>query len=213
MKKGNFFITLCYIFITTIGAMTETDKQKGAFEAYYALGHDRSLIRLHQEWPKLAPKWAEEPPSLRTLKYWSKQQNWQNRIIMRDRAVTEGVEKKIIPDLVNKKAAMIAELQKVKQIALAGIGTAFAHDNKGELVKDKKGNPILLISVDKPSDLKHLGELFIRLTETELKALGEPDRAEVRVIEVKYDEDVERDRQTEAPASKATTDPEKPREA
>jgi len=49
------------------------------------------------------------------------------------------------------------------------------------------------VSVKNMHDLRDLAELGVRLTEAELKALGEPERIEARVIEVKYDENIERE--------------------
>jgi len=175
--------------------MPETNKQMDAFEAYYALGSDRSLVRLHQGWANFAPKWAAKSPSLRTLKNWSKWYSWQNRIIIRDREVQAGLEKKVIPELIAERARLIKGLKDLQQIALAGIQSAFARDPKtGALKKDEKGNPILLVSVKNMHDLRDLAELGVRLTEAELKALGEPERIEARVIEVKYDENIEREK-------------------
>jgi|GEM_PF-1083819 len=180
--------------------MKEAERHRQAFELFYKLRNESELAR------RLSV-------SRQSVVTWKREFNWDDRCIIRDREVAAGVEKKIIPELVSERAKMIADLKRIKQIAFAGINTAFVRDPKGELVKDEKGNPILLISVERVRDLKDLGELVLRLTEAELKALGEPDRAEVRVIEVKYDEDVDRDRQTEAPAPKATADSQKPREA
>jgi len=94
----------------------------------------------------------------------------------------------------------------MQQITLAGIQSAFARDPKtGALKKDAKGNPVLTVGVERVRDLGQLIELAVRLTEAELKALGEPERSEVRVIEVKYDEAIERS-STETPTREATSD-------
>lgn len=54
-------------------------KQYAAFLAYYGLGGDRSLELLHRDWSKLLPK-LKGPRSLTTIKKWSAELRWQDRV-------------------------------------------------------------------------------------------------------------------------------------
>ena len=173
--------------------MKETQRHKDAFEFYYRSRNVEATAR-------------EFTVSSRALHTWKKLFNWEDRCVIRDREVQAGLEKKMIPELVAERARLIKGLKDMQQITLAGIYTAFARDPKtGALMKDAKGNPVLTVGVERVRDLGQLIELAVRLTEAELKALGEPERSEVRVIEVKYDEAIERS-STETPTREATSD-------
>jgi len=63
--------------------MPETAKARKAFEDYYALGPNRSLDKLYQEY-KSQPK-AQVPTQRRaTLAGWSSRWGWQERVMARD---------------------------------------------------------------------------------------------------------------------------------
>lgn len=156
--------------------MQEQEHHKNAFELYYKLRNVSETARQLAVTRQIVSRWKREF-------------NWDDRCTIRDREVQAGLEKKVIPELVAERARLIKGLKDFQQIALAGIQTAFARDPKtGALMKDAKGNPILAVSVKNTRDLQGLIELGARLTEAELKALGEPDRQEVRMIEVEYKE-------------------------
>ena len=55
--------------------MRETTRHREAFDRYWRLGAERSLVRLHAELEA-----EERAPSLRTLCEWSRQFHWQDRI-------------------------------------------------------------------------------------------------------------------------------------
>jgi hypothetical protein len=55
--------------------MPESTKQRLAFDAYFDLGAERSIERLHTKM-----RASKRPPSLRTLFEWSRRYRWQDRI-------------------------------------------------------------------------------------------------------------------------------------
>ncbi|KAA3645321.1 MAG: hypothetical protein DWQ07_12700 [Chloroflexi bacterium] len=67
--------------------MRETNKAKQAFEDYFGLGPGRSLQNLHQTYTKAAPD-SVPTRHLRTLKQWSSEHNWQERVAEREAALT-----------------------------------------------------------------------------------------------------------------------------
>jgi hypothetical protein len=81
--------------------MEEKLKAKEIFERYYAMGDNRSLDKLcnalHQDGTSGAPK-------LRTLKKWSKEFAWQERVQQRDIENAKRLEKKTNTAVVNEKA-------------------------------------------------------------------------------------------------------------
>lgn len=124
-----------------------------AFELYFALGSDRSLVKLHENCTKIAPQ-GEKVPSLRTLKEWSRKYHWQERCAIRDAEVTRKVEQISTSSVINLKAQLLAQVRAV-------IDTAFA-------------NGMPKISCSRPRDLRDLIEVALKL-------LGEPEREEVAV--------------------------------
>lgn len=62
--------------------MPEGTRQREAFDGYYGIGRERSLVRLHE---LLSTSW-ERAPSLRTLEEWSRQHHWQDRLADLERA-------------------------------------------------------------------------------------------------------------------------------
>jgi hypothetical protein len=74
--------------------MIESLQHKEAFEYYYSLGEERSLL-------KVAPKFTVSTTS---LKKWSAAFNWQDRVIQRDIEISKGLEKKTNSTIINEKA-------------------------------------------------------------------------------------------------------------
>jgi len=173
--------------------MKEAQRHKDAFELYYQLRSVSEVARRLTITRQAVDKWKHVF-------------NWDDRCVIRDREVQAGLEKKLIPELVAERARLIKGLKDLQQVTLAGITSAFVRDPKtGAPKKDEKGVPILRVGVERVRDLGQLIEIARQLTEAELKALGEPERSEVRVIEVKYDEAIERS-STETPTREATSD-------
>lgn len=143
----------------------ETMRHSSAFEAYYALGDDRSLTKLRQQLIDTLP--PEEVVSQRTLENWSVSFNWQQRVIDKDKTISAAVDQKSTEDSVKKRIKWLAQAED-------RISTAFNAD----------GSPKFSIK-----DNKSLNEL-VKLA---LTLMGEPQRTEIehvhqheiKIIEVK----------------------------
>jgi hypothetical protein len=61
--------------------LAESTKHRSAFEAYWRLGQDRSIERLHSA----LAEGSRKAPSLRTLYEWSSRYHWQSRIAQLER--------------------------------------------------------------------------------------------------------------------------------
>lgn len=135
-----------------------------AFEIYFGQGASRSLSTLHKHLTEIAPL-GQKPVSLRTLKEWSRKNNWQQRCVIKDKAVAEGIEKKTTKSAIERKARWLSRIE-------SRINSAF----------DKDGNPLFKIE-----DYKDLNET-IKLA---LSLIGESEkqdidhRAEIKIIRVK----------------------------
>ena len=97
--------------------MTETLQHREAFEYYYSLGEHRNLssVAIHFKF------------SERSLAKWSKEFNWQERILQRDIEIGKKLEKKTNTTVLNEKA----KYRELIKNAIAGMG-----DIKVESVKD-----------------------------------------------------------------------------
>jgi len=85
--------------------MKETLKAKEMFELYYSMGSDRSLDALRKKLvSEMSQNEPEKIPSLPTLKRWSKNFNWQERVEQRDMDNAKRLEKKTNTTVVNEKA-------------------------------------------------------------------------------------------------------------
>ena len=72
--------------------MPERTRQREAFDAYYGIGRERSLVRLHEV---LGATW-DRAPSLRTLEEWSRLHHWQDRLAGLERAARAAAEEERI---------------------------------------------------------------------------------------------------------------------
>ena len=94
------------------------DKDK-AFEMYYALGTSRSLPILREV---MSRDCADNVPSARTLKDWSKKYGWQERVMLHDQEVQKGVQEKMMPEWIETKAYLLkVALEQVKKGRDAGV--------------------------------------------------------------------------------------------
>lgn len=73
---------------------TENLQQKEAFEFYYAMGQDRNLEKVAEQFTK----------SPRTVYEWSRKFNWQERIAQRDIEVSKKMAEKTINAVADEKA-------------------------------------------------------------------------------------------------------------
>lgn len=144
----------------------ETAAQAAAFEAYYSLGEDRSLTKLYQDYTQFIPD-SQKTPSLITLKNWSRFFHWQERIVIKNKAIADGVDRKTTKASIDRRAKWLAQAED-------RINTAFNED----------GSPKFGVE-----DNKSLNEV-VKLA---LTLMGEPQRTEVehphqheiKIIEVK----------------------------
>jgi hypothetical protein len=132
----------------------ESAFQHDAFEQYFLLGAQRSLSKLHSLLTETAPV-GKKAVSLRTLKEWSRVNDWHQRCIIRDAEVARKVEEKSTADLVSVKAKFLRQVQSV-------IDTAFESDGAPKIV------------CDRARDLKDL-------IDSALKLLGEPEQEPVSI--------------------------------
>ena len=87
--------------------MKETLKHQEVFNLYYGMGKDRSLAKLREKMSSESPYKAF---NLKTLQRWSKEFNWQERIIQRDIQVAKGLEKQMLASIVSTKAKYRKEI-------------------------------------------------------------------------------------------------------
>ena len=125
---------------------SESAFQHDAFEHYFLLGSVRSLSKLHSLLTETAPP-GKKVVSLRTIKEWSRVNDWQQRCIIRDAEVARKVEEKSTADLVSVKAKFLRQVQSV-------IDTAFEKDGSPKIVCDRARDLKDLID----AALKLLGE-------------------------------------------------------
>jgi len=144
----------------------ETAEQAAAFEAYYAMGENRSLKKLHQHLTDTSPK---KVVSIRSLKDWSRWFHWQERIAIKDKAVAAGVDKQTTKAAIDRRAKWLAQTEK-------RLDTAF----------DEHGNP--KFAIEDNATLNATVKLALSL-------LGEPEkqevehRGEIKIIRVRAIED------------------------
>lgn len=74
--------------------MTETLRDKEAFEYYYSLGAERNLEKVSQKYSVSIP----------AVKKWSKNFNWQFRVQQRDIENSKNLEKKTNKEVIDAKA-------------------------------------------------------------------------------------------------------------
>jgi hypothetical protein len=106
--------------------MRETPEAARAFEEYYDLGEDRTLLLLarkrlqemitkNQDTTKKLPTTAT---ILANIKKWSTEHKWQERIVVRDRAQAEKERKKRLKAIqaMNERHALIGTTQQAKSL-------------------------------------------------------------------------------------------------
>ena len=143
--------------------MKETPEHIEIFELYYAMGNSRSLEKLlkklHQDGTKTAP-------SMRTLKRWSNEFNWQQRVEQRDIENSKALEDKLKPQtnktIVNTKADYRAEIKTQLGILKAILNQAIND------IKEKR-----IIKVNNTNELKDVVNSYEKLSKLDLLMMGE----------------------------------------
>jgi len=140
--------------------MTETLRHREAFEYYYSLGHDRSLEKVAEKF-KVTSK---------TTYTWSADFGWQDRLILRDKAISEKLTEATDAAIVNEKSKLI-------NITKASIARYVEALKETRTLFDKDGKPIPLpkVSITNPST-------FIELTKLYLQLLGESAEEQINII-------------------------------
>lgn len=106
-------------------------KQYAAFMAYWGLGGDRSLERLHREWATLLPKLVR-PPCLKTLKLWSSKFKWQEEMIKMD----DDANKKLFDKAVNAARESRIDILKVFRIVVLKFAIGLRNDPLKEITSN-----------------------------------------------------------------------------
>lgn len=131
--------------------------KKRAFEWYYQMGDVRTYQKLHDEH-------LEDLPSVRTLKTWASEDDWRERVQIRDREVARALQETAIGDSVAARA-------KYLKLIDALIGTAISQTESGHIT--------LNFQCDNIKDLK-------MLIDTAWKLRGEPEHieheGEIRIV-------------------------------
>ena len=131
--------------------MNEHQKHIEAFEAYYALGKDRSLPKLLANWATLVPTWTGKPPSLNTLKNWSVWFGWQDRILLLAKNISKGTEKRLEREEINARVDAIKNTRQAVDALRTLIATGFSQDEEGRFrlrddVKIKSAKDLLAVA-------------------------------------------------------------------
>ncbi len=103
-------------------------KQYAAFMAYWGLGGDRSLDRLHREWANLLPK-LDRPQSLKTLKLWSSKFRWQEEMEKMD----DNANKKLFDEAVNAARESRIDILKVFRTVVLKFAIGLKNDPLKEI--------------------------------------------------------------------------------
>ena len=125
--------------------MKETPVAQEAFEDYYGMGPERSLPKLSEAYQTR----TEPAPTkqLSTLKKWSTELNWQQRIVDRVEQDAEEVRKRLQERAVKFRERIATAIEVDVTRLLQRL-----HDSEGELLTESA------------ADLERLGKLYFQLT-------------------------------------------------
>lgn len=156
------------------------DRDK-AFELYYALGTSRSLSILHDS---MSRRRTDDVPTARTFKDWSRKDNWQDRVLLRDNAVREGVQEAATAVVVEAKIkeleqldAAYSEIEAVKPLIVSALQSKQA----AEIVPETTQDITSLYNA-----LSRLYSVQVKIVEVARKIRGESDRHEIEVSSIEY---------------------------
>lgn len=147
--------------------MKETLRHKETFEQYYVMGKDRSLKKLLD---KLHRDCTGTAPSLRTLKSWSKNFNWQDRIIQRDIEIAKKLSRKTDKTITDTKADYRAEIRAqfaILKKMLNKLINKFKYDSG--------------IEINDVTGLKDVLNCYERLIKMDLILMGEPEAEDINI--------------------------------
>jgi hypothetical protein len=123
-------------------AMTETLRDKEAFEYYYSLGAERNLEKVSQKYSVSIP----------AVKKWSKNFNWQLRVQQRDIENSKNLEKKTNKGVIDAKADFRRTIFAVHQLLKEALNKFI---KKHELeIKGLKDLNISVVILDKLARLE-----------------------------------------------------------
>lgn len=149
--------------------MKETERHKHAFEYYYALGAKRSC-------PQVARKLSV---SNNSVKKWRLAFNWQEKVMMRERAISQNVVEKVIKEEEDIRIAIYNELKQEGQIYTAQEVTAFYK-------KDGKTHLKAECTPKSSTELTRVQEGKRKNLESQIKILapeeGKADLGEIHII-------------------------------
>lgn len=152
--------------------MQEKLKHMEVFEYYYNLGEKRNFSKISRQFVV----------SVQSVKLWSGNFNWQERIHLRDIEVAKQLRKKTIYDTVKIKAARLKEISNLQKILTRAIKTA---------VKSLRDNKL---KVKSPADLNFITLSKERITKLEQLLLGEDTARETLDIYIEIEgEDEDKD--------------------
>jgi hypothetical protein len=161
------------------------DRDK-AFEIYYDAGAVRSLPKLYHTLierypPDTTSSSHNRPttitPSQRTLGVWSKRDHWQDRILLRDNAVREGLQEASTAVVVEAKIKELqqldtaySEIESVKPLIVNALNSKYA----ASIVPETTQDVTALYNA-----LSRLDTVQVKIVETARKIRGEADKVEV----------------------------------
>jgi hypothetical protein len=156
------------------------DRDK-AFEMYYALGTSRSLTILYK---KMSRRCKGDVPTARTLKSWSCKYNWQDRVLLRDNAVREGVREAATAVVVEAKIKELdqldtaySEIEAVKPM----IVTALQSKQAAKIIPETTPDITSLYNA-----LSRLYSVQVKIVEVARKIRGESDKVEIEFAGIEY---------------------------
>ena len=168
------------------------DRDK-AFEVYFTLGASRSIAKLHDSIAQRFPKIA---PSLKTLKNWSKKERWQDRVLLRDNAVRDGIQESATIAAVNSKINELEQLDKAMNEIDAVMPMIFSALQSCMVTDPETGKKRVKIIPETTQDMTALYTAQtrfvtakVKLVETMRKIMGESDAVNITHSVKMYDFD------------------------
>ena len=133
--------------------MKETEKHQKAFEIYYEY---RSILKVHEKMGI----------SRQAIHKWSLAFGWKERCNVREKDINKGIDEKFVAGVVDKKAKMLEELDKLDLMVDQEVITAFTQD-------PGTGKYIPKFQIEKLKDFVDIIGLKLRIHDNRLKVLGE----------------------------------------
>lgn len=150
--------------------MKETDAHRKAFEEFFKCRNTTEVAKL-------------VGVARKTVSGWKKAFCWEDRCILREKKIHDGIDERYVAGVVDKKAKMLQELDNLDIMVDQEIVTAFEKDENGKVVPK--------LRAEKLKDLIDLFRLRLAINDNRLKVLGEDINiiGEIKtVLEVCYEE-------------------------